>query len=162
MKTRTIGQCKERFMDKVLVIPDGCWEWQGANNGKSGYGRFYYNGKNRCAHRVSYELFVGEIPLNKTIDHICRNHLCVNPKHLRIMSQRENILIGVGIPAKNAIKTHCPNGHPYTKENTRIYKNQRYCRMCIRLASRRLKRRKLDITRKCTYYPRPSRQINAV
>ena len=57
--------------------------------------------------------------------------LRVNPEHLRVMTIRENILLGTGPTAKNAKKTHCPKGHEYTKDNiVGAFRNARECRRC--------------------------------
>lgn len=81
---------EERFWRKVEKGDiDECWEWKGANNGK-GYGQIGYNGKVKRAHRISYEINIGEIPEGMQIDHICGNRSCVNPHHLRIATPTQN------------------------------------------------------------------------
>jgi len=96
-----------------------------------GYGQFSVNGKNRLAHRASYEMFCGEIPKNLTIDHKCRNPLCVNPKHLEAVSMRENTLRGTSLIAENSKKTHCKRGHELSGRNLIIKKDgNRRCRTC--------------------------------
>ncbi|MGC0251548.1 HNH endonuclease signature motif containing protein [Pseudactinotalea sp. Z1748] len=96
------------------------------------------------AHRVSYEAFVGPIPDGLVIDHLCRVRECVNPDHLDVVKQRENIMRSpIALGALNAAKTHCPQGHEYSPENTYIYrpKNRsfigRQCRTCVADHSRR-------------------------
>ena len=88
------------------------------------------------AHRWSYEYFVGSIPKDLTIDHLCRNTLCVNPKHLDPVTRKENILRGEGFAARNARKTHCIYGHEFTKLNTYLQRENggvwRKCRKCRR------------------------------
>lgn len=108
-----------------------CWEWQGAID-KGGYGKFHCNDRWNFAHRCSYELIKGEIPKGLTIDHLCRNRLCVNPEHLEPVSIGENVLRGQSIPARNKLKTHCKRGHPLSGDNLRINKTtgQRECRTC--------------------------------
>lgn len=120
------------------VIDDGfgCWEFTGTTSG--GYGMIGRpnNGGMALAHRISYELFVGEIPEGLTIDHLCRNRRCINPWHLEAVTGKVNVLRGDGPTAKNVRKTHCPKGHPYSAENTRIGKNGgRFCRTCHREAN---------------------------
>ena len=84
--------CKiKRFWSNVLIGPD-CWEWQGATKqGGLSYGRVYFDGAKRKAHRVAYEMTSGTIPAGKVIAHKCDNPRCVKPAHLQAMTQAENI-----------------------------------------------------------------------
>ncbi len=85
-----------RFMSKVKKT-NNCWEWTGFKN-PDGYGKFFYNKKQRLAHRVSYELFKEDIPKGLQIDHLCRNRACVNYNHMEIVTNHENVLRGnVGV-----------------------------------------------------------------
>lgn len=70
----------------------GCNLWRGCTNSR-GYGCFAFGGKGKTvlAHRFAYELHVGPIPEGMTIDHLCRNRLCVCPSHLDPCSAEENI-----------------------------------------------------------------------
>jgi hypothetical protein len=69
------------------------------------------------------------------LDHTCRVRSCVNPAHLEPVTNRENGLRGdIGI--HNRVKTHCPQGHPYTANNLAAWglrKGQRICLICNRL-----------------------------
>jgi hypothetical protein len=87
----------------------GCWEWTAAKNA-FGYGRIsvFTGGKYRAllAHRVAYELLVGEIPEGLHIDHMCHNPGCVNPAHLRPVTNKENLenLVGAFSNSKSGVR----------------------------------------------------------
>jgi len=121
----------ERFISKVATLNQtGCWLWNGYIE-KNGYGRIFSGGKMRWAHIVSYELFVGDIPEGEELDHLCRNHSCVNPSHLEPVTHQENMVRSpIGAPATHRAKTHCPQGHPYSGDNLITYRGMRYCREC--------------------------------
>lgn len=122
----------ERFAARWSL--DGeCWRWTGARH-PAGYGTF----GDHLAHRRSYELHVGPIPAGLTLDHLCRNRWCVNPAHLEAVPLVENVMRGESPPARNARKTHCPQGHPYDEANTYWTSNGwRICRACNRERGRR-------------------------
>src|SRR5207244_2053676 len=81
-----------RFWAKVDDAPDGhlgCWRWTGATD-SSGYGLLRVEGKLVKAHRFSFEQFVGPIPSDRQLDHLCRVPACVNPGHVDVVTSREN------------------------------------------------------------------------
>jgi len=126
-----------RFLEKINVTENGCWEWIGSND-RAGYGRIRINEKNVKIHRFIYEYYYGSICSDLTIDHLCRNTSCCNPLHLEQVTLQENILRGNGTAGINSRKTHCIHGHEFTKEN--IYKHQyprRICKACAQGASRK-------------------------
>lgn len=81
------------FTRYEISAESGCWIWQGAKSGE-GYGSVRFRGQMYRAHRLFYEHFVGPIPTNAMLDHLCRNPSCVNPKHLEPVSNRENVRRG--------------------------------------------------------------------
>lgn len=121
----------ERFWSKVNKTAT-CWNWTAKHNG-NGYGQFKFQGKYVYAYRYSYELVKGPIPKGLTIDHLCRNHYCVNPDHLEaVTSDENNRRSPFTVTSINRAKTHCNNGHEFTKENTYIYlaSGKRACNIC--------------------------------
>jgi len=124
-----------RFLKKVEEA-GFCWGWK-ASTIRGGYGQFSVNYKNVLAHRFSYELFRGEIPEGMTLDHLCRNRACVNPIHLEIVTNHENILRGLTGKMNNhqTKKTHCPKGHDYIESNLSkggLKHGKRICLICRR------------------------------
>jgi hypothetical protein len=73
----------------------GCWIWQ-RGVGSHGYGTTTVNGVPELAHRAYYMLYVGDIPSPLELDHTCRNHRCVNPAHLELVTRTENTRRGLG------------------------------------------------------------------
>lgn len=121
----------ERFWSKVHKA-EGCWIFTGALS--KGYGVFRIGCKNVPAHRLSWELSLGLIPKGLQIDHLCRNPSCVNPAHLEPVTQKTNVLRGVGLTAQNARKTHCKMGH--ILEGAPVRNGQRRCKICTDLRNK--------------------------
>lgn len=116
--------------------PDGCWIWTGSHN-PHGYGHVKRDGRNVTVHRYVYTMLVGPTPEGTQLDHLCRVRDCVNPRHLEPVTSRQNTLRSpIAIPALNAQKEACPQGHPYSEENLVLYthpiegRTRRRCRQC--------------------------------
>lgn len=80
---------QDRFLTKVDKNPNGCWLWTGAK--VAGYGHMRVKDKDWKAHRVAWTLYKGEIPKDLCVCHSCDTPLCVNPDHLFLGSQSDNM-----------------------------------------------------------------------
>lgn len=77
-----------RFWRKVNKECDnGCWEWI---NCKGRYGRFWVDGSTFYAHRISWLINRGQIPIGMEVLHKCDNKICINPDHLYLGTQSDN------------------------------------------------------------------------
>lgn len=137
----------ERFLSKIRVCDDDCWEWDAYC--RRGYGQFWYGGRLVGAHRYLYETLVGVIPADREIDHLCRNTRCVNPDHMEIVTHEENVKRGLSpsiTRQRQLSKTHCPQEHPYDEVNTyRDTNGGRYCRACHRTRSAKYQKRLKEV-----------------
>ena len=143
----------QRLLKNLCRDPrSGCWNWTGCT--LRGYGRITVitlRGKRSLSvPRVSASVFLGfNIESNKQILHKCDNPKCFNPDHLFVGDHFDNIrdaatkgrLALSGFVLGNKMKTHCPQGHEYTPENTYIYRGSRYCRGCNREAQTRRRKK---------------------
>lgn len=123
---------QDRVLKRVDQTEEGCWEWPGSTT-SNGYGTASYirdDGIQRIAmtHRVVYEALVGPIPEGLDLDHLCRNRICCNPKHLEPVPRIVNSHRGAKYRP-----SHCIHGHEYTKENSHFNKYGHIkCRECSR------------------------------
>jgi hypothetical protein len=114
-----------------------CILWTGYLD-KDGYGQFYFKQKNRRAHRVAYYFIHGDIQKGMVIDHTCKNRNCVNPEHLRVVSNYENTITNsLSVGAINKAKVTCKNGHLFDRK----YGKQRYCSICQSEKTKRLRKK---------------------
>lgn len=143
---RLLLDADRKFWSKVNKHgPNGCWVWTGPKN-PNGYGRISrWNARTKIdhvvlTHRLSFRIAHGKPIGEGHLDHLCRNPICCNPKHLEIVTPRENVVRGWATRAVDSRKyrrgTHCVHGHPLTKQNLYIHPTgSRICRVCRKTAS---------------------------
>lgn len=134
--TPSIHPVPQRVLDRIFdgvdtSDPNECWIWKKSVYKATGYGQASWGvggGKSTgtTAHRVAWMAANGDIPEGDTVDHKCRNRPCINPGHLRLLSNEDNARDN-----GQQDKTHCPRGHEYNEKNTYIDPDgARRCRPC--------------------------------
>lgn len=123
---KTIIGLKEYVIKNSVPEPNtGCWLWTKSFSGNpKEYGQASHPQGHHRAHRLSYEAFFGPIDPKLVVCHKCDTPPCVNPSHLFIGTQLDNMQDrkskGKYLPNSGQfkIKSHCSDGHEFTKENT--------------------------------------------
>lgn len=130
---------KDRFTenfikDRVNINEKGCWIWKCAKH-KQGYGNIRFNEKTCLAHRVSWIIFKGEIPEGIKVCHYCDEPSCVNPAHLFLGTQFDNV-------------TDCINKGRFTRNIPKTRRNKLnwfQVQEIKKLHSKGMKRKELEI-----------------
>lgn len=110
---------KQRLESNSAPVPEaGCWLWLGSVE-RGGYGMVSVGGKNRLAHRVSYEAHVGAIPEGKRVLHRCDVRCCVNPAHLFVGSDADNMRDMIAKGRSNYRRGDCHPNAIFSEEQVR-------------------------------------------
>lgn len=125
----------EWFKARVRIDPaTGCHEWQGSR-ASDGYGRVTNGRGQRQAHRVALHLAGVTLGTSDIVDHLCRNHCCVNTSHLDVTTSAENTARGispVGSYLRAIGRGVCKNGHVLADVGFHKAGKSRTCAQCGR------------------------------
>ena len=145
---------RERLLEKMEPVPEsGCWLWMSSMlSPRYEYGYIVVGHDTKLlAHRAAWMVFRGPIPKGQQVLHKCDVPSCINPDHLFLGTQRDNLTdmtakgrrVNGGCTRANEAKTSCLRGHPLSGENLRINKQGgRICLICRRTKDREEKRQR--------------------
>ena len=123
----------DRLKSGLVEKANGCIEWTG-NVDRKGYGRIGVNNKHVGTHQLAWELVNGPIPEGMCVLHHCDNPPCCNVSKCLFLGTIADNNRDMSAKGRNhnTLKTHCPQGHEYTPQNTyvRPSKGTRKCRTC--------------------------------
>lgn len=107
------GTVKDRLLFHSKYISDtGCREWIGSVHQATGYGNITINGSTVSTHRASWETANGPIPSGMHILHKCDNPSCINPEHLFLGTNAQNV---ADMDTKGRRVAHKGEKHPRAK-----------------------------------------------
>jgi hypothetical protein len=132
-----------RMLKKIRKAESGCWLWTGYIM-PLGYVQVSYRGGRGKAHHIAYWANKGPVPEGMVVMHSCDVRHCLNPDHLSLGTQSENIIDAVKKGRQfHRAKTHCPKGHAYADwgrthvtTDPRQHSPWRTCILCQRIKSR--------------------------
>lgn len=101
----------QRILDLLVPIPHcGCWVFVGDRLSRNGYGRVWWDGKERPVHKVVWEILCGPVQRGLVLDHLCRVRLCAYPGHLEPVTVKVNTERGLAVlyASLNAMRPASP------------------------------------------------------
>ena len=106
-----------RAISNIDKMEDGCWisrySVMNAGYAQVGWSTSKSDGGTVLAHRAAWVYANGQVPIGVTIDHKCKERRCVNPDHLRLLSNEENARRNQGGDFPLGA---CAKGHPYSHQ----------------------------------------------
>ena len=125
---------QHEIVGRIVRLPfSGCWIWM-ASISWCGHGQATFNGKVQYVHRISYQIYIGGIPDGLNILHKCNVACCVNPEHLYLGTQSDNVR---DMLANRPAVTYCKRGHVVWGDNLYLYQGIKRCRFCKKISIRR-------------------------
>ena len=90
VRSRTAYANPKDYITEQVIKNGECWDWP-VTSAKNGYPQTSVNGKTTSLTRYAYELFIGPIPDGQMVCHTCDRPPCVNPDHLFLGTQHDNM-----------------------------------------------------------------------
>lgn len=139
----------KRFFDGYTVTEGGCWIWK-ASKSRDEYGRIMFDGKRWKAHRFSYAYHKGTVPDDMVVCHRCDTPACVNPDHLFLGTQADNVAdsvakgrfpvrhLGASNPKAKITEEQARAIHASSESNTELSKRYGISGVMVGLIKRKL------------------------